>query len=148
MPRLSWSDFVHSHPRAHLVAAFLPETEELGTPQVKANRNLLVRKIGQLAPSGAYAITVVRGGAQAEIHCAFANEADAAAFATAMDAEAVGRYPGYASQRLFRFDDAAASALEGALPPPRLSARRSQRTASNREGPPEARLICPGRKQR
>jgi hypothetical protein len=44
-----------------------------------------------------------------------------------IDAEVVGRYPGYASQRLFRFDHAAASALEGALPPPRLSAKRSHR---------------------
>jgi len=97
-----------------------------GRPETR--RDWIFRKIGQLAPSGAYAITIVHGGGQAEIHCAFANEADGTAFATAMDAQVVGRYSGYASQRLFRFDHAAASALEGALPPPpRLSAKRSQR---------------------
>jgi hypothetical protein len=129
MPRLAWSDFVHRHPRSHLVAAVLPETEEIGTPQVKASRNLLVRKVRQLAPSGAYAVTVVRTGGPPEIHCAFANESDARVFATAMHAKVIGRYAGYASQRLFRFDDAAASALLDALPPPRLSAKRSQEAA-------------------
>lgn len=126
MPRLSWSDFVRSHPRPHLVAAVLPQTEEIGTPDVKASRNLLVRKIAHLAPAGAYAVTVVRGGGSPEIHSAFADEADAMAFAAAMEAKVVARYAGYASQRLFRFDDAAASALFSSLPPPRLSAKRSQ----------------------
>ncbi len=135
MPRLAWSDFVHRHPPSHLVAAVLPETEEIGTPQVKASRNLLVRKVRQLAPSGAYAVTVVRAGGPPEIHCAFANESDARVFATAMHAKVIGRYAGYASQRLFRFDDAAASALLDALPPPRLSAKRSQEAAGNHGNP-------------
>jgi len=129
MPRLSWSDFVRGHPRAHLVAAVLADTEEIGSPEVKANRNLLVRRIGQLKPSGAYAVTIVRGVGPPEIHCAFANEADAAAFASAMDAKDVERYARYASQRLFRFDYAAESALHRALPPPRLSAKRSREAA-------------------
>jgi hypothetical protein len=142
MPRLSWSDFVRSHPRPHLVAAVLPQTEEIGTPDVKASRNLLVRKIAQLAPSGTYAVTIVRGAGPPEIHCAFTNEADATAFATAMEAKVVGRYAGYASQRLFRFDDAAASALFSSLPPPRLSAKRSQQAM---EKPRQSAKACPKR---
>jgi hypothetical protein len=126
MPRLAWSDFVHRHPRPHLVAAILPRREEIGTPEVKACRNLLVRKIAHLAPAGAYAVTVVRGGGSPEIHCAFADEADAMAFAVAMEAKVVARYAGYASQHLFRFDDAASATLHGALPPARLSAKRSR----------------------
>ena len=113
----------------HLVAAVLPETEEIGTPQVKASHNLLVHKVRQLAPSGPYAATIVRERDLPEIHCAFATEADARAFAKAMQAKVVGRYAGYASQHLFLFDDAAASALLEALPPPRLSAKRSQEAA-------------------
>jgi hypothetical protein len=111
------------------VAAVLAETEEIGSPEVKASRNLLVRKIGQLKPSSAYAVTIVRGVGPPEIHCVFAIEADAAAFASAMDAKVVGRYAHYASQRVFRLDDAVESALHRALPPPRLSAKRSQEAA-------------------
>jgi len=59
----------------------------------------------------------------------FANEADATVFAAAMKAKVVRRYPGHASQRLFRLDDAAALALRSALTPASLgeSQRRQER---------------------
>ena len=131
MRRLPWSDFVRNHPCAHLVVAFLPETEEIGTPQARAKRDILVSTIRRLIPSAIYATTVVRAGGQAEIHCAFANEADAIVFATTMDAKVVERDPGYASQRLFRFDDAAAWALRGALPPSALGESQRQHMREN-----------------
>ena len=134
MRRLPWSDFVRDHPRAHLVVAFLPETEEIGTPQARSKRAVLISTIRQLIPSAVYATTVVRAGGQAEIHCAFANETDATVFATAMEAKVVERDPGYASKRLFRFDDAAAWELRGTLPPSALGESQRQRL---RESPPE-----------
>jgi hypothetical protein len=151
MPRLSWSDFLHAHPRCHLVAAVLPEGEELGSPEVKEGRNLLLRKIGQLMPSGAYAVTIVRGAGPPQVHCVFANEGDAAAFASAMKADVVESYVGYASQRLFRLGDAASSALSGALPPPRLSAKRRREQAEQRRplprGRPKRRRLASAKRQ-
>ena len=129
MRRRRWSEFVRSHPHAHLVAAFVPETEQIGTPDARRKLNVLVSRIRQLAPSDVYAATIVRAGGRAEIHCAFANEADATVFAAAMKAKVVRRYPGHASQRLFRLDDAAALALRSALTPASLgeSQRRQER---------------------
>jgi hypothetical protein len=129
MRRLRWSEFVRSHPHADLVAAFVPETERIGTPDARQKLDVLVSRIRQLAPSDVYAVTIVRAGGRAEIHCAFANEADATVFATAMKAKVVRRYPGRASQRPFRLDDAAALALCGALTPASLgdSQRRQGR---------------------
>jgi len=134
MRRLPWSDFVRNHPRAHLVVAFLPETGEIGTPQARAKRDVLISTIRQLVPLAVYATTIVRASGQAEIHCAFADEAAAAVLAAAMKAKVVGRYTGYASQRRFRFDDAAAWALRGALPPSALGESQRQRM---RESSPE-----------
>ncbi len=131
MRRLPWYDFVRNHPCAHLVVAFLPETEEIGTPQARAKRDILVSTIRRLIPSAVYATTVVRAGGQAEIHCAFANEADAIALARGMDAKVVECDPAYASQRLFRFDDAAAWALRGALPPSALGESQRQHLREN-----------------
>jgi len=75
------------------VAAFVPETERIGTPDTRQKLNVLVSRIRQLAPSDVYAATIMRAGGRAEIHCAFASEADATVFATAMKAKVVRRYP-------------------------------------------------------
>jgi len=71
MRRLRWSEFVRSHPHAHLVAAFVPETEQIGTPDARQKLDVLVSRIRQMAPSDVYAATIVRAGGRAEIHCAF-----------------------------------------------------------------------------
>jgi len=117
------------------VAAFVPETERIGTPDTRQKLNVLVSRIRQLAPSDVYAATIMRAGGRAEIHCAFASEADATVFATAMKAKVVRRYPGHASQRLFRLDDAAALALRDALTPASLGESQRRQGREGRHKP-------------
>jgi hypothetical protein len=133
MPRLPWDEFVRKHLSPHLVIAVLPESEEIGTLQARGKRDVLVSTIRLLAPSDDYATTIVRTGGRAEIHCAFANSADAIAFATAMAAQVAARRPSCASRRVFRFDDEAALALRAALPPSPLG--ESQRRRRDKERP-------------
>jgi len=113
----------------------LRSRDRIGTPDTRQKLNVLVGRIRQLAPSDVYAATIVRAGGRAEIHCAFANEADATVFAAAMKAKVVRRYPGHASQRLFRLDDAAALALRGALTPASLGESQRRQGREGRHKP-------------
>jgi hypothetical protein len=69
-------------------------------------------------PAGDYAATVVREAGWPEVYFAFADEADAQKFAVSVQAEPIGSYPGWASQRAFEIDGAKLKGLEASLPPP------------------------------
>src|SRR5947209_1925100 len=107
MARQPWSDFVRNHPRAHLVVAFL-DSDDIGTPRMRAMRDVLVSTIRRLAPSAIYGVAIVRDKGAPEIHLAFADSFDAILVSTALEAKVMDQYPGYASQRGFAFDDEAA----------------------------------------
>lgn len=51
----------------------------------------------------------------AHAHLAFASKTDADRFASAVQAKAIGRYPGWASQREFLLDKAAEEAIAAAM---------------------------------
>jgi hypothetical protein len=69
-------------------------------------------------PAGDYAGTVVRDAGWPEVYFAFTDDADAKKFAEAVQAELIGTYPGWASQRAFEIDAAKLKELEASLPPP------------------------------
>jgi hypothetical protein len=114
MPKLSWSAFIERHPAAHLVAGVLPE-DEAATSNARPQLNLMARLIARLAPVGLYALTVDRQGRTPEIHCVFEKDTDALKLAQAVGASAAGRYPGWASQRMFLMDDATRRGITAAL---------------------------------
>jgi len=54
------------------------------------------------------------------------DEGDARKFAAAVEAEAIGSHPGWASQRAFALDSATLAELEASLPAPRTRPRQGQ----------------------
>ena len=75
-------------------------------------------------PAGDYAATVVREAGWPEVYFAFADEADAQKFAASVQAESLGSYPGWASQRAFEMDSARIRDLDAALPPVRTQPKQ------------------------
>ena len=95
-------------------------------PDLKAAQQLLQRFITEQKPSSDYATTVVREAGRPEVYIAFENEGDARKFAAAVEAEAIGSHPGWASQRAFELDRARLAELEASLPAPRTRPRQGQ----------------------
>jgi hypothetical protein len=114
VPKVSWSDFLQRHPAAHLVVGVFPE-DEAATSNARPQLNLMAKLIARLEPKGLYAVSVERQGRTPEIHCVFEKDADAQKLAQAVGASAAGRYPGWASQRMFLMDDATRRGIAAAL---------------------------------
>jgi hypothetical protein len=114
MQKVSWSAFLERHPAAHLIVGVLPE-DEAANSNARPQLNLIAALIARLAPKRLYALTVDRQGRTTEIHCVFEKDADALKLAQAVGASAAGRYPGWASQRMFLMDDATRRGIVAAL---------------------------------
>ncbi len=107
MPLLSWSTFVARHPASHLVIASLPaDSAEIGTTLVRNLKGQIGLFIGRLDIAGAYALTIMRSEGTAEILVGFESRADADALAGAVQAKKTGRFPEWASRKLFVLDEA------------------------------------------
>ena len=109
MTHRPWTDVVDDPAARHLVVAHL---EPKSTDEPSA---LLVALIERLAPIGEFALLTRCEEECAVVLCAFSHPEDAEALAKAMDAEAIDRYPDWASQRGFILDRAVAQAVVDAL---------------------------------
>jgi hypothetical protein len=109
MTHRPWTDVVDDPAARHLVVAQL---QPKSTDEPSA---LLVALIERLAPIGEFALLTRCEAECAVVLCAFSHPEDADALAKAMDAEAIERYPDWASQRGFILDRAVAQAVVDAL---------------------------------
>lgn len=117
MSSLSWPAFVKSFPQGHIVAAVAVDVgaDEIGSRRLRGLRDLLHRVNGRMASKGAFALTVSRAAGFPEILCAFEAQADADALAELGHAESTDRYPGFATQRVFRLDATLEASLQASL---------------------------------
>ena len=119
---------MREHPAAHLIVGVLPEDGVVGDKVdysgAKQRRDLLARLAAALSLSHKYALTVNRERDGTHIHVALADATDAAKLSRAVGARGSGRYPGFASQRSFFFDEKAARAITKTL---ELSGPRASR---------------------
>jgi hypothetical protein len=98
----------------------------VGGDELTAVQAVLRRLVTKQEPAGDYAATLVRDTGRPEVHFAFRDEGDARKFAAAVEAEAIGSHPGWASQRAFALDSATLAELEASLPAPRTRPRQGQ----------------------
>ena len=119
MSRVPWHLFQDRQRRAHLVVAViaLPDGPP-GGDELAAAQSVLTRLVKKYKLTGDYAATVVRDTGRPEAYFAFEDEADAAKLAAILKAKVTRRYPGWATQRVFRLDGAMVTALAASLAAP------------------------------
>ncbi|SEO28925.1 hypothetical protein SAMN02990966_01517 [Rhodospirillales bacterium URHD0017] len=116
MARLDWMTFLAHHPKAHLLAAPVPDP----SPSVlKRLRRLMQALIDGEAPVGDYATAIVRDRDVTEIQCGFADRADADRVAKQLGARSVAASGDWLSERTLRLDEQAELALERKAARPR-----------------------------
>ena len=126
MSRVPWHLF-QDRLRAHLVVGAIVQSDgPVGGDELTAVQAVLRRLVTKQEPAGDYAATLVRDTGRPEVHFAFRDEGDARKLAAAVEAEAIGSHPGWASQRAFELDSARLAELEASLPAPRTRPRRRQ----------------------
>lgn len=134
MKRTSWSHFLDEHPGGHIVVADVDAGDEGSTARADfgGGRHLMRQLIDKLELAGTYAIGVQRKGDAGNICCAFSNRADADRLADAVRARSLGRWSGWASQRVFTLDGALRAAIAASLVTQgEVDARRAAERPSN-----------------
>ena len=101
-------------PAAHVVTGLLPG-EDAAAGLGRARGFLLGRLARVLPVSGMYAIAEIVERDGTHVQCALASASDAAELAEAVGANDSGCHSRWASRRTFRFDSAAAEAIERAV---------------------------------
>jgi hypothetical protein len=142
MTKTSWSHFLGEHPGGHIVVADVDAGDEGSTARADfgGGRHLMRQLIDKLEPTGTYAIGVQRKGDAGNICCAFSNRADADRLADAVRARSIGRWSGWASQRVFTLDGALRAAIAAALATQgEVDARRAAECSSDDDKPTERR---------
>ena len=124
MTHRPWTEVVDDPAARHLVVArLLPKS----TDEPSA---LLVALIERLGPVGEFALLTRCEEDCAVVLCAFSHPEDAESLANAVEAEAIDRYPEWASQRGFTLDrvvaQAVVDALEASAPEPAAPASEPQ----------------------
>ena len=117
MRELSWQAMTRKYPAPYVVAGWLPPGDAaagLG----RLRRALLERLARALALSDDYAIAEIIERDGTYIQCGLASASDAAELAEAVSAIDTGSRSAWASHWRFRFDEAAATAIESALDRP------------------------------
>jgi hypothetical protein len=109
MTQRTWTEVVDDPAARHLVVARL-QPKSTDEPHV-----LLSALIERLGPIGEFALLTRCEEECAVVMCAFSHPEDAEALAEAVEAEAVERYPEWASQCAFTLDRAVARAVADAL---------------------------------
>lgn len=115
MSRLPWPELRGRQSRVHLVAAVQADQPASG-PRLKEVQQVLQRLVRARNPAGDYATTIVRETGRPELYLAFAEEGDAQKLAAELQAVATDSYPGWATQRAVRLDEATVKALAASLP--------------------------------
>jgi hypothetical protein len=113
---------MRDHPVAHLIVGVIAADasgDRINTSGAKLRLELLTRLAKALALRGDYALSINRERDGPHIFVALADSGDVAKLAGAVNARGIDRYPGWASQRSFRFDEKAARTIGVAAPLPR-----------------------------
>ena len=110
MPKLTWDAIVNKHPAGHLVVGVVDG------PAASSSR-LLGKLLRRVAPRGDYSLCILKERTGPTVHVVFERKDDADKFAQGHRASAMGRYPGWASQRSFSMGKEARRAIAGALNP-------------------------------
>lgn len=74
MARLDWTTFLANYPKAHLLAAEVPDPSAIALKRLRRQMQALIDAEG---PMGDYATAIVRHDDITEIQCGFANRTDA-----------------------------------------------------------------------
>ncbi len=109
MTQRFWTEVVDDPAARHLIVARL-QPKSIDEPHV-----LLAALIERLGPVGEFALLTRCEEDCAVVLCAFSRPEDAQSVAYAVGAEAIDRYPEWASQRGFTLDRAIAQAVVDAL---------------------------------
>jgi hypothetical protein len=109
MARLDWTTFLAAHPQAHLLAGHVPEPSPI---VLKHLRRLMQALIDGEAPAGDYATAIVRRRDITEIHCGFADRADAERLGAQLGAKSVPASGDWLSEQSLRLDERTERALE------------------------------------
>lgn len=99
----------------HLIVAYLPEGYGSSRGALTQSIELLRRLAGALALRGNFSFATVCECQGVSVHCAFSLRSDADAVSEVVGAREVAMISPCASERCFRFDDAALAAIEAAL---------------------------------
>lgn len=114
MARLDWMTFLAAHPKAHLLAAHVPDP----SPTVlKRLRRLMQALIDSEEAVGDYATAIVRRSDITEIQCGFAHRADADRVGEQLKATPVPASGEWLSERSLELDERAERALEAKAAP-------------------------------
>ena len=103
---------VEVFPRAHLVVGIVGP---VGRHHDSTLGPLFEQLIEAQGAKGAYDVEEIQDGDHLALHCAFQLKTEADRFAAALQATAVGRYPGFASQRQFLLNPMMLRAISGVL---------------------------------
>jgi hypothetical protein len=114
MRELSWQAMTRQHPAPYVVAGWLPR-EDAAAGLGQGRRALLGRLARGLPLSGDYAVAEIIERDGTYIQCGLAVASDAADLAEAVGAAVTGSDSPWARHWRFRFDEAAATAIETAL---------------------------------
>jgi hypothetical protein len=99
-------------PSAHLVVGIVGP---VGSRHDRMLGRLFEQLIEVQGARGAYGVGEIQDGDHLALHCAFQCKADADRFAAALQATAVSRYPGFASQRQFLVSPAVLRAISSVV---------------------------------
>lgn len=114
MARLDWMTFLASHPKAHLLAAHVPDPNPL---VLKRLRRLMQALIDTTGPVADYATAIVRHDDITEIQCGFANRSDADRIGERLKATSTPPSEEWLSERGLRIDERAERMLEARAMP-------------------------------
>ena len=134
MQELSWQAMTREYPAPYVVAGWLPR-EDAAAGLGQGRRALLGRLAKALPLSGDYALAEIIERDGAYIQCGLALASDAADLAEAVGAAVAGSASPRARHWRFRFDEAAAAAIESALA--RRLPSETLLHAANLQRPPE-----------
>lgn len=116
MARLDWMTFLASHPKAHLLAAHVPDPNPV---VLKRLRRLMQALIDADEPVADYATAIVRHDDITEIQCGFANRTDADRIGERLSATSLPANGDWVSERSLQLDEWAERTLEEKAAPRR-----------------------------
>jgi hypothetical protein len=105
-------DGVDAFPKVHLVVGIVGPVGRRYDWTLAPLFELLIEAQGA---QGTYDVGEIKDGDHLALHCAFQLKTDADRFAAALQATAVGRYPGFASQREFLVNPIVLKAITSVL---------------------------------
>jgi hypothetical protein len=122
MARLDWMAFLAAYPKAHLLAAHVPDPS---ATVLKRLRRLMQTLIEAEEPAADYATAIVRRRDITEIQCGFADRADAERVGARLAARSAPASDEWLSERSLQLDERTELFLEGKGTRPRRTSRHA-----------------------